>query len=187
MKSNIFETIGVEPAFVKRCAGQNRPMSKQDSATAAHFVDDYLPALLAQATNLISGEFHRVVRSKGFTVSEWRVLATLAGGEPLSIGRLAEITVTKQPTLTRLLDRMEARGQVRRIPHDEDRRVTLVGITPAGSRLVAGLIKAAREHEHRVLEPFGLKRAADLKNTLKRMIELHKGLAADESAQAEDD
>jgi DNA-binding MarR family transcriptional regulator len=187
MKSNIFETIGVEPAFVKRCAGQNRPMSKQDSATAAHFVDDYLPALLAQATNLISGEFHRVVRSKGFTVSEWRVLATLAGGEPLSIGRLAEITVTKQPTLTRLLDRMEARGQVRRIPHEEDRRVTLVGITPAGSRLVAGLIKAAREHEHRVLEPFGLKRAADLKNTLKRMIELHKGLAADESAQAEDD
>ncbi|NPC56469.1 MarR family transcriptional regulator [Caenimonas sp. S4] len=146
-------------------------------AEPAHFVDDYLPALLAQATQLISGEFHRVVKSKGVTVSEWRVLATLAGGEPLSIGTLAQITVTKQPTLTRVLDRMEARGEVRRIPHGEDRRVTLVGITPAGSRLVAGLIKLAREHEHRVLEPFGLQRAADLKATLKRMIELHKDLA----------
>ncbi|WP_235964965.1 MarR family winged helix-turn-helix transcriptional regulator [Caenimonas soli] len=152
-------------------------MTKQNMAEPAHFVDDYLPALLAQATQLISGEFHRVVKSKGVTVSEWRVLATLAGGEPLSIGTLAQITVTKQPTLTRVLDRMEARGEVRRIPHGEDRRVTLVGITPAGSRLVAGLIKLAREHEHRVLEPFGLQRAADLKATLKRMIELHKDLA----------
>jgi DNA-binding MarR family transcriptional regulator len=175
-------------AFVKSCpgqvegaAGQNIPMSKLDQAKAAHFVDDYLPALLAQATHLISGEFHRVVRAKGFTVSEWRVLATLAGGEPLSIGRLAGVTVTKQPTLTRVLDRMEARGEVKRIPHDGDRRVTLVGITPAGSRLVAGLIKAAREHENRVLEPFGLQRAADLKATLKRMIELHKGLAGNDS------
>jgi DNA-binding MarR family transcriptional regulator len=160
-------------------------MSKKDMAEAAHFVDDYLPALLAQATNLISGEFHRVVRANGFTVSEWRVLATLAGGEPLSIGRLAEITVTKQPTLTRVLDRMEARGEVRRIPHGEDRRVTLVGITPTGSKLVASLIKLAREHEHRVLEPFGLQRAADLKATLKRMIELHKDLASEDTGEEE--
>ena len=71
---------------------------------AAHFVDDYLPALLAQASQLISGEFHRVVTAHGFTVSEWRVLATLAGNEPMSIGRIAQITTIKQPTVTRLLD-----------------------------------------------------------------------------------
>lgn len=165
--------------------GNNREMSKLDTAEAAHFVDDYLPALLAQASHLISGEFHRIVRAKGFTVSEWRVLATLAGGDPISIGRLAEISVTKQPTVTRLLDRMEARGQVRRLPHGADRRVTLVGITPAGSRMVAGLIKLAREHEHRVLEPFGLQRAAELKATLKEMIEQHEGLPVDEGADEE--
>lgn len=160
-------------------------MSKKTTAKAEPFVDDYLPALLAQATQLISGEFHRVVKAKGVTVSEWRVLATLAGGEPLSIGALAQVTVTKQPTLTRVLDRMELRGEVRRIPHGEDRRITLIGITPVGSRLVAGLIKLAREHEHRVLEPFGLQRAADLKATLKRMIELHKDLATEDAGEEE--
>ena len=160
-------------------------MSKKTTAKAEPFVDDYLPALLAQATQLISGEFHRVVKAKGVTVSEWRVLATLAGGEPLSIGALAQVTVTKQPTLTRVLDRMELRGEVRRIPHGEDRRITLIGITPSGNRLVAGLIKLAREHEHRVLEPFGLQRAADLKATLKRMIELHKDLAAEDAGEEE--
>jgi DNA-binding MarR family transcriptional regulator len=172
--------------FVKPARGKNSRMSKRDMADAAQFVDDYLPALLAQASHLISGEFHRVVKAKGFTVSEWRVLATLAGGEPLSIGQLAQITVSKQPTLTRVLDRMEARGHVKRIGHEGDRRVTLVGITPAGSKLVAELIERAREHENRVLEPFGLQRAAELKATLKQLIELHRGVAGDDTDEEND-
>jgi len=152
-----------------------------DPADAPAFVDDYLPALLAQASHLISSEFHVVARRQGFSVSDWRVLATLAGGKPISIGKLAQVAVIKQPTVTRLLDRMEAKGQVERLPHDSDRRVTLVRITPAGARTVAKLMVLAREHEHRVLEPFGLARAEELKATLRRMIELHAHIPADES------
>ena len=137
------------------------------------FVDDYLPALLALASQLISSEFHAVARSHGFSVSEWRVLASLAGFDAISTGQLAQISLLKQPTLTRLLDRMVLNGHVERLDHDGDRRVTLVRITPAGGRTVAKLMDLAREHERRVLEPFGLKRAQALKATLRRMIELH--------------
>ena len=153
---------------------------------AAHFVDDYLPALLAQASQLISGEFHRVVTAHGFTVSEWRVLATLAGNEPMSIGRIAQITTIKQPTVTRLLDRMEAKRHVERLEKDGDRRITLVRITPIGSRMVARLIPLAREHEQRVLEPFGLARAEDLKSTLRSIIELHRTPVTD-AAETDDE
>lgn len=138
------------------------------------FVDDYLAALLAQASLLISTEFHRVVQANGFSVSEWRILATLTGSEGMSIGGLAQVSVTKQPTVTRLLDRMEAKGYVERVPHETDRRITLVRITPQGREIVAGLIEQAKEHEQRVLEPFGLKRADELKTTLRRIIELHR-------------
>ena len=138
------------------------------------FVDAYLAALLAQASHLISSEFHAVVRRHGLSVSEWRVLASLAGSEPISIGRLAQIAVLKQPTVTRMLDRMEAKQQVERIAHDGDRRVTLVRITAAGSKVVSRLITLARAHEARVLEPFGLQRAEELKTTLRRIIELHR-------------
>lgn len=142
-------------------------------AEPLRFVDDYLPALLAQASLLISSEFHVVARQQGFSVSEWRVMASLAGGEPISIGQLAQVTVTKQPTVTRLLDRMEAKGQVERLPHDSDRRITLVRITRQGAETVKHLMELAREHEHRVLEPFGLERAEVLKDTLRQMIALH--------------
>lgn len=160
-------------------------MSKAKAAPAA-FVDDYLPALLAQASHLISGEFHRIVTEKGFTVSDWRVLASLDGAEPMSIGALARLTTMKQPTLTRVVDRLQARGHVRRIAHESDRRVTLIEITAAGDKLVSGLIELAKEHERRVLEPFGMARSNELKKTLKQMIALHADLAQ-ESANAEDD
>jgi DNA-binding MarR family transcriptional regulator len=141
---------------------------------APPFVDDYLPALLGQASTLISGEFHAVVRRKGLSVAEWRVLSSLAGGEPVSTGRLAQLSLTKGPTATRLLDRLESRGQIERLPDPADRRVTKVRITAAGQRTVAKLMALAKEHEARVLEPFGLDRAEALKATLRRMIELHR-------------
>jgi DNA-binding MarR family transcriptional regulator len=153
-------------------------MSHIDPAEDA-FVDSYLPALLAQASQLVSGEFHAVVSRKGMNVSEWRVLASLAGARPMSIGELARATVTKQPTLTRVLDRMESRRLVRRIAHASDRRITLIEITPKGSEQVAGLIGLAAEHERRVLEPFGTARSLQLKKTLRQMIEMHKDIGDD--------
>ena len=99
-------------------------------------------------------------------------MASLAEGVPLSIGQLAEITITKQPTLTRLLDRMEARGEVERLAHDSDRRVTLIRMTRNGARKVETLMRQAREHERRVLEPFGLNRAEELKRVLRQLIQM---------------
>ncbi|RYY95735.1 MAG: MarR family transcriptional regulator [Comamonadaceae bacterium] len=160
----------------------NNPSSARsvpDLKAPRRFVDDYLPALLAQASHLISAEFHKVARQHGFSVSEWRVMASLAGGKALSIGELAQVAVMKQPTVTRMLDRMAAQGHVERMPHDSDRRITLVRITEDGERTVQQLMDLATEHERRVLEPFGLKSAEALKNTLRRMIELHEGTPPD--------
>ena len=146
----------------------------EDDDPVLPFVDDYLAALLAQASKLISTEFHAVVQAAGFSVSEWRILASLIGSPGISTGGLAQLSVSKQPTVTRLLDRMEAKGYVERFAHESDRRITLVRITPAGQTIVADLIAQAKEHERRVLAPIGLKRAEALKTMLRRIIELHR-------------
>ena len=165
--------------------GQRR--QRASAAPPNRFVDDYLAALLAQASHLISSEFHKVAREQGFSVSEWRVLASLAGGEAISIGRLAQVAVMKQPTVTRLLDRMSQKGHVERLPHDSDRRITLVRITDAGERTVGHLVDLAREHEDRVLAPFGLESAEALKSTLRRMIELHEKAPSDDDAEDDEE
>lgn len=149
------------------------------------FVDDYLPALLAQASHLISAEFHRIVTAKGFTISEWRVLASLAGGKAMSVGHLASVATMKQPTVTRILDRMEAKGEVRRMADRTDRRITLVRITAKGTRAVEKLIPLANEHADRVLEPFGRERAAGLTTMLRQMIALHRDAIGEADVEAD--
>jgi DNA-binding MarR family transcriptional regulator len=143
------------------------------TASDENFVEDYLPALLAQASQLLSSEFHQVVKAHHMTVSEWRVLASLAGGKALSTGQLALVSVTKGPTATRLLDRLVDRDLVQRLSDSADRRLTLIRITPKGQKTVSRLIALAREHEQRVLEPFGLEQAEQLKTILRRLIQLH--------------
>lgn len=123
---------------------------------------------------MISGEFHVIVQAAGFEVSDWRVLLTLSDGKAISIGHLAQVSVMKQPTVTRLLDRMEAQGYVKRIRHETGRRVTLVRITPRGQKLVSAWIEQAKAHENQVLAPLGKEKAEELKATLRLLIDLHR-------------
>lgn len=149
-------------------------MQPMPPAKAAPFADDYLPALLAQASRLISGQFHEVVLAHGFSVTEWRVLASLSGAPDMSVGRLAEVSVTKQPTVTRLLAGLEDKGVIVRLTDASDRRFTRVRITPAGEKIIARLVQQAKRHEQRVLQPHGLQSAETLKQLLRQIIDQHR-------------
>ncbi|MBL8340713.1 MAG: winged helix-turn-helix transcriptional regulator [Rubrivivax sp.] len=166
--------VGVEGRGPRRQAGKVPPARRPERLTrGARFVDTYLPALLAQASHLISGEFHVVARAAGVPVAEWRILATLTGGEAWPVGQLATTVIAPQPTVTRQLQRMERKALVERIADDSDRRLALVRITEAGEAMAADLVRLARLHEQRVLRPLGAERAALLKQVLRELIEEH--------------
>jgi DNA-binding MarR family transcriptional regulator len=137
------------------------------------FVDTYLPYLLARASHLISGEFHREVEAAGLSVPEWRVLATLHDRPHCTVGTLADIVLTKQPTLTKLIDRMAAEGLVEKRSGESDRRHALVSITALGRKRAAPLLARAQTHQEAVLRAFGAQDARRLRATLQRLIELH--------------
>lgn len=79
--------------------------ANSEPAEMGRFVDHYLAFLLAQASSRISREFHREVEAAGLSVTEWRVLASLEGSEGESIGTLSQLTLTKQPTLSKEIGR----------------------------------------------------------------------------------
>jgi DNA-binding MarR family transcriptional regulator len=68
-------------------------------------------------------------------------------GVPLS--KLCEEMLADNSNLTRLVDRLEARGLVRRAPDPRDRRVTLVQLTPAGEQLISELRPRHRDYIER--------------------------------------
>lgn len=153
----------------------NSSQAATDAVTdeaAPGFVDRYLPALLTQAAHCLASEFAEVVRAHGLSVLEWRVLSTLADGDDVPVGLLARRAVTKQPTLTRLLDRMALQGHVARVGDPQDRRQTRVHITRAGRVLVRDLMRLAEAHQQQALHAFGCERRQALEALLRQLIEV---------------
>jgi DNA-binding MarR family transcriptional regulator len=140
--------------------------------TKSGFVDDYLAYLLARASHLISSEFHVVVEASGLSLMAWRVMASLSGKDALSVGELADIVLAKQPTVTKLVGRMEDDGWVKRCDATHDKRQSLVSLTPAGRRKVKPLLALAQAHESQVTTDIGAAEVAQLKRALERMIAL---------------
>ena len=137
------------------------------------FVDDYLAYLLARASHLISSEFHAVVEASGLSLMEWRVMAGLSGKDTLSISELADIVLAKQPTVTKLVGRMQEAGWLTRSDAPHDKRQSLVRLTAAGRRKVAPLLARAKAHEASVMAEFGEDQSAQLKRVLERLIQAH--------------
>lgn len=137
------------------------------------FIDGYLAYLLAQASSRVSREFHREVEATGLSVTEWRVLASLAGSEGESIGALSQLALTKQPTLSKVVQRMERDGLVTRSGIRKDRRQTLVSIAPRGLSLTEPLLARAMQHQAAVLEPFGQGNGEMLVDMLRQLLALH--------------
>ncbi|MFO0989169.1 MAG: MarR family transcriptional regulator [Alphaproteobacteria bacterium] len=137
------------------------PARAQPAAEPAHdFVEDYLLYLLARASMEASAQFHAIVKRKGLSVLEWRVLGQLAGG-PATVGLLAERALSQQPTLTGVLDRMAADGLVVRLGgRTADRHRVLLRLTEKGRRLMRRARCRWRAHEARVLASYSARKAA---------------------------
>ncbi len=133
------------------------------------FVDGYLGYLLGQANHALYKEFDGHVRAAGLTSIEWRVLATLHDGEPLTISQLADEVLSKQPTVTKLVQRMGEQGWLALQNDPTDQRRTLVAVTAAGRRLVKPLVAQARQHETRVLRSLGSAEKAALRQLLEKL------------------
>ena len=146
---------------------------------ARRFVDEYLLALLARASHAVSAEFHARLRSRGVGVPVWRVLATLSGlpkGGGETVTGLASACLLQQPTMTKVLDRMERDGLVRRHSDVQDRRVVRLTLTPRGESMVADLLAAARAHEAEVLARHPPAEVEAIKSLLRDMIARHDGM-----------
>lgn len=133
------------------------------------FVDGYLGYLLGQANHAVYKDFDQHVRAAGLSSIEWRVLATLHDSEPLTISQLAHEVLSKQPTVTKLVQRMCEQGWLRLEADPADQRRTLVAVTASGRRLVRPLVEQARAYEADALRALGAGEKSALKNLLAKL------------------
>ena len=98
------------------------------------------------------------------TPTQYNVLRILrgAGEEGATCGQISERMVTKDSDITRLLERLDARGLITRGREGQDRRYIIVRITSEGLRLLAGLDGPIAECHKRQMGHLGKERLASL-------------------------
>lgn len=96
---------------------------------------------LIRTADLVRRTVGRVLEPYDITLQQYNVLRILrgAGEKGLPTLEIGERMVEHAPGVTRLLDRLEAKGLVRRQRCPEDRRQVLCWLTPAGTDLVEKL------------------------------------------------
>jgi DNA-binding MarR family transcriptional regulator len=95
---------------------------------------------VARTHDVLSSEAAEILKPFNLSATQYNVLRILRGaGQPLGCGEIAQRMITRDPDITRLLDRMEKRKLVSRCRDEKDRRVVCTEITPAGLKLLAEL------------------------------------------------
>ena len=75
------------------------------------------------------------------SAAQCHVLHLMEPGQPIPMGKLAESLACDASNVTGLVDRLESRGLVRRHADEGDRRVKVLELTRAGTRLRSTVIE----------------------------------------------
>ncbi len=127
---------------------------------------------LLRTCDVLSRGLFDVLRPADLSPTQYNVLRILRGAkEGLMCGEIAGRMITRDPDITRLLDRMEKRGLISRSRDAKDRRVVLTRITKQGRKILADLdgpITAAHRKQLGHLGAARLKRLAALLRVARR-------------------
>ena len=102
----------------------------------AKFQHRNLPHLLLIAREALLDQFRPILREHGLTEQQWRIIRVLSDAGPLPLKEIVAHCQIFGSSLTGIITRMESQSYVRRVPHPEDGRVTLISLTPKARELV---------------------------------------------------
>src|SRR6202045_4346120 len=146
---------------MKEAVKDGKSRRRVGSAQEAAFLD------LLRTTDMLSRGLVQVLKVEDLSSTQYNVLRILRGSpEGLPCGEIANRMITRDPDITRLLDRLEKRGLISRCRQSKDRRMVMVRITPEGLKILARLDEPVQEGHRRQLGHLGRERLLALTELL---------------------
>ncbi len=107
----------------------------------------------------------------GLTDSQWKPLLMISTGKGDTASALAREMNIDAGAVSRLIDRLEAKGMIQRVNCKDDRRVARLALTEQGNRVASVIPAVLAEVLNHHLRGFTHEEAAVLKTQLRRMLE----------------
>ena len=144
-----------------KLAVQHWSKRRPDCPEEAAFLD------LLRTTDSLSRALAPVLKTEDLSSHQYNVLRILRGSpDGLPCGEIAGRMITRDPDITRLLDRLEKRELISRCRETKDRRMVLARITPPGLKLLGRLDEPVEEAHRKQLGHLGRERLRALRELL---------------------
>ena len=123
---------------------------------------------IVRTAAVLTDDLERLLRPAGITTAQYNVLRILrgAGREGLICREIGERMVARDPDVTKMLDRLEARGLIARERDQKDRRVIITSITDEGLKLMKELDRPVTENTRAMLGHLETRRLENLNELL---------------------
>ena len=140
--------------MTKKCISAVGEEIHQTRAFAS--IEEELLVSLLRTTDVMQERFEQMIRPFNISMTQYNVLRILRGAEPegRTCGEIGERMIAREPDVTRLLERMEKAGLIKRTRDSADRRVVLTRITSCGLKLLDEMEPKLREIDG-PLKPMG--------------------------------
>jgi DNA-binding MarR family transcriptional regulator len=123
---------------------------------------------LLRTTDMLSRGLIQVLKTEDLSATQYNVLRILRGApEGLACGEIASRMITRDPDVTRLLDRLEKRGLISRCRETKDRRTVMARITQEGLKLLTRLDEPVQAAHRKQLGHLGRERLRTLTELLR--------------------
>lgn len=110
-------------------------------------LEDHIFVAILRTADALAQEAEQLIKSAGLTMAQYNVLRILRGAQPDGVlcRGISERMISRDPDITRLLDRMETHGWITRHREKEDRRVVKTRITEEGLAALKKLDQPVRD------------------------------------------
>jgi DNA-binding MarR family transcriptional regulator len=127
-------------------------------------------AFIGRARRAIVEAIEQKLAPLDISHAQWIVVMLLGDGAAATAAELCKILVYDPGAMTRLLDRLEKKGVLRRVRANSDRRTARLELTAEGKRLYPKILEALVQEFNRLLRGFSKREVSQLEHLLQRMV-----------------
>ncbi len=136
--------------------------SEADAGAVLRDLEHSLPMQLLKAREAAMARFRPMLRDHGLTEQQWRVLRVLAARPDIDAGDLARRAVLLAPSLTRILQHLEAQKLIRRKVDAGDQRRAAFRLTARGRSVFAAVAPDSERLYEAIAREFGAEKLTAL-------------------------
>ena len=145
--------------------------------------DESAAYLMRQILNLATAQIDRALEPAGLTNAQWIPLFKLHMGHASTVAELARECKLDAGAMTRTLDRLEAKGLVRRVRSLEDRRVVNLELTREGREAAKHIPAVLCDVQNAFLQGLTVAEWQQLKDMLRRIVANGQALQGEPQGQ----